>query len=73
MVTCISIHTDTGTLCFRPIILLRVCCSDNCLFGQRERNAAGISISKVKQANRGEYNDASAQTSACQCDHDIVE
>ena len=30
--------------------LLRTCCSDNCLFGQRVRNAAGIYISKVKHS-----------------------
>ena len=27
--------------------LLRACCSDNCLFGQRETNAAGISSETV--------------------------
>ena len=25
-------------------VLLRACCSENCLFGQRETNATGISI-----------------------------
>ena len=31
---------------------LRACCSDNCLFGQRETNATGTSLNKVAQANR---------------------
>ena len=31
--------------------LLQACCSDNCLFGRRETNAAGISLT-MKQANR---------------------
>ena len=31
--------------------LLRACYSDNCLFGQRETNATGLSL-KVTQANR---------------------
>ena len=47
MLICISIHADTDTLFSsyntQEGELLRACCLDNCLFGQRETNAAGIS------------------------------
>ena len=48
MLICMSIHAYTGTLFSsyntQEVELLRACCSDNCLFGQREANAAGISL-----------------------------
>ena len=43
MLICISMHAGTGTLCTQE----QACCSDNCLFGQRETNAVGISLKQV--------------------------
>ena len=52
MSVCISIHADTDTLCFRPIILKRVNSPELVVqkivyFGQRETNSTGISSEQV--------------------------
>ena len=47
MLISISIHAYTDTYNTQEVELLRACCSDNCLFGQRETNAAEISSKPV--------------------------
>ena len=40
--TCLHRHSLPLTYNTQEVELLRACCSGNCLFGQRERNAAEI-------------------------------
>ena len=45
--TCLHIHSLLSTYNTQEVELLRACCSDDCLFGQRETNAAEISSEPV--------------------------
>ena len=45
--TCLHRHSLLSSYYTQEFELLRACCSDNCLFGQREINAAGISSGDV--------------------------
>ena len=45
--TCLHRHSLLSTYNTQEVELLRDCCSDNCLFGQRETNAAEISSKPV--------------------------
>ena len=45
--TCLHRHSLLSTFNTQEVELLRACCSDNSLFGQRETNDAGISSEPV--------------------------
>ena len=45
--TCLHRHSLLSSYNTKEVDFLQACCSDNCLFGQRETNAAGISSEPV--------------------------
>ena len=45
--TCLQRHSLLSSYNTQEVELLQACCSDNCLFDQRETNAAGISSEPV--------------------------